>query len=110
MGAVRELCQRAIWLSGGRVEDDGPVEDVIQRYIRTATDSTFTYSNSAYGFTVDSIVLKNSAGERTLTFEPGEDLTVEILLDARAEPAAIHLVEHYQHWRTVFRFKHDPGR
>ena len=83
MGAVRELCQRAIWLSGGKVQEDGSVEDVIQRYMRSATDSTFSYSNPAYDFKVDSVALRNSAGERTLTFEPGEDLTVEILFNAR---------------------------
>jgi lipopolysaccharide transport system ATP-binding protein len=83
MGAVRELCQRAIWLSGGQVEDDGPVEDIIQRYMRSATESTFSYVNPAYDFAIDSIALKNSAGEHTLTFEPGEDLTVEILFNAK---------------------------
>ncbi|HSL81840.1 MAG TPA: ATP-binding cassette domain-containing protein, partial [Thermoanaerobaculia bacterium] len=31
--AVRGSCRRAIWLDGGRVRDDGPVHDVVDRYL-----------------------------------------------------------------------------
>ncbi len=33
MGQVRQLCQRAIWVSHGRVQDDGEVESVAGRYL-----------------------------------------------------------------------------
>ena len=32
MAMVQELCQRAIWIHGGRVMENGPCEDVVQQY------------------------------------------------------------------------------
>ena len=32
-GAVINLCQRAIWLDGGRIITDGPARDVVERYL-----------------------------------------------------------------------------
>ena len=34
MTAVQSLCTRAIWLEGGRIIDDGPVDRVVSRYAR----------------------------------------------------------------------------
>ena len=35
MGAVRELCSRAVWLYEGQVKMDGDTEEVIEKYIET---------------------------------------------------------------------------
>ncbi|MEO8097255.1 MAG: ABC transporter ATP-binding protein [Acidobacteriota bacterium] len=83
MGAVRELCQRAIWLSGGNIQDDGGVEDVVQRYMHAATDSTFSFTSRHYDFEIEQIVLRDGSGAATSTFEPGDDLEVEISFHAK---------------------------
>jgi teichoic acid transport system ATP-binding protein len=36
MSSVREICSRAIWLDGGRVRADGPVEEVVAAYEATS--------------------------------------------------------------------------
>ena len=36
MLAVRALCQRAVWLDGGEVREDGPAEEVARRYAAAA--------------------------------------------------------------------------
>ena len=44
MDQVRRLCQRVYWLKDGRVEDHGPADEVVDRYLeyheRKATEST----------------------------------------------------------------------
>jgi ABC-2 type transport system ATP-binding protein/lipopolysaccharide transport system ATP-binding protein len=37
-GAVGRLCRRAIWLDGGRVQDDGDAHEVIDRYLGTVVN------------------------------------------------------------------------
>jgi ABC-type polysaccharide/polyol phosphate transport system ATPase subunit len=34
LGAISQLCQRGIWIDGGRVQEDGPAADVVARYMR----------------------------------------------------------------------------
>lgn len=36
MTAVEALCQRAVWLEGGRVMADGPTPEVVERYLSTS--------------------------------------------------------------------------
>jgi ABC-type polysaccharide/polyol phosphate transport system ATPase subunit len=33
LGNVREMCDRALWLDGGQIQDDGPVEQVLEKYM-----------------------------------------------------------------------------
>jgi lipopolysaccharide transport system ATP-binding protein len=35
--AVQSLCQRVIWLQGGKIAGDGPSRDVLSRYLRAST-------------------------------------------------------------------------
>jgi len=35
--ALRQLCTRGVWMSGGRVVADGPIDEVIDRYVEDAT-------------------------------------------------------------------------
>jgi len=82
MGAVRELCQRAIWLDGGRVRQDGHVDDVVRAYSTVQVDNSFTYENDDFGFCIEKVLLKNEAGEKRMHFVPGESLSVEIQYQA----------------------------
>jgi ABC-type polysaccharide/polyol phosphate transport system ATPase subunit len=34
LGSITQLCRRAIWLDHGRIQEDGPSEEVVQRYVR----------------------------------------------------------------------------
>ncbi len=88
MGAVRELCHRAVWLDGGRICRDGHVDDVVRAYSSIQVENSFTHLNHEFGFTIERIVLKNEAGESTMHFVPGESMAVEI---------------HYQADRPIFR-------
>jgi lipopolysaccharide transport system ATP-binding protein len=39
MAAVHHLCQSAIWLSGGRIEQSGPVSGCVPAYLRSGTEA-----------------------------------------------------------------------
>ena len=84
MEAIRNLCQRGIWLKNGRLHRDGNVEEVVEAYFNTVSaDQSFTFSNEDYGLTIHKVVLKNARGQETAQFSPGDDLTVEISFDAK---------------------------
>jgi lipopolysaccharide transport system ATP-binding protein len=77
--AVRNLCERVVWLKGGHVEEDGPAGTVVENYFEAiSTVSEFSAQNQQYGFTVERVVLRNSKGNRSLQFSPGEDMIVEV--------------------------------
>lgn len=77
--AVRTLCQRVIWLKGGRIHQDGPAEEVVESYFNAvSSEYSFSSQNDEYGFSVKGVVLKDAAGRESVQFSPGEDMTVEI--------------------------------
>jgi len=77
--AVRNLCSRVVWLKGGRVAEDGPSGTVVENYFEAvSTVSEFSAQNQQYGFTVQRVVLKNSGGNRSAQFLPGDDMIVEM--------------------------------
>jgi lipopolysaccharide transport system ATP-binding protein len=84
MEAIRSLCQRCIWMKDGRVHKDGPTDEIVEDYFNSVSnEQSFSCSNSEYGLNVTKVALKNSRGEETGQFCPGEDLTVEISYDAQ---------------------------
>jgi lipopolysaccharide transport system ATP-binding protein len=86
MDAVRNLCQRGIWLKDGRLHRDGSAEEVTDAYFDgTASAFDFTCANEDYGLVIQKLTLKNSRGEETSQFRPGEDLIVEIHYEARMQ-------------------------
>lgn len=77
--AVRNLCQRAVWLKNGRIEQDGPVDEVAENYFNTlSTGNKFSSQNEHYGFAIRGVALKDGAGNETSQFSPGEDMVVEL--------------------------------
>jgi len=42
MGAVQNLCSRAIWLNDGKIVEDGPAGEVVSSYLETSFTTTFT--------------------------------------------------------------------
>jgi lipopolysaccharide transport system ATP-binding protein len=82
--AVRNLCRRGIWLKDGRLHEDGRAEEIIETYFNSTTDKpTFASFNPVHGLVIQKVALKNSRGEETGQFRPGEDLIVEISYDAQ---------------------------
>jgi lipopolysaccharide transport system ATP-binding protein len=79
MDAIRNLCQRGIWLKNGQLNGDGPSAEIVDSYFNSATDkNSFSFSSASYGLTIEKVVLRNGDGNETNQFRPGDDLIVEI--------------------------------
>jgi hypothetical protein len=100
MSAVSSLCNRALWIDGGRLVADGDVDEVAQAYLNTLSNSSFNYFSNKYDLVIENVVLKNARGEVCSSFAPGDDLIVEVWFDARTRidnPAVWLLVESLRH-------------
>src|ERR1700722_10346942 len=83
MQAVRNLCQRCIWMKDGRLHKDGKADEIVDDYFNNISEEqSFSCTNPDYGLTVQKVVLRNDLGKETSQFCPGDDLTVEISYDA----------------------------
>jgi lipopolysaccharide transport system ATP-binding protein len=99
MGAISNLCQRAMLLDGGRIVDSGSTDSVVQSYVRLATSALTAdgYSDlrtrarrghvSKAGLyrsplrsqaMFDWVRTINGQGDQTGTFVEGEPVTVEV--------------------------------
>jgi len=84
MEAVRNLCQRGVWLKEGRVHKDGKADEIVEAYFNSiANDGPFSCANPDYGLIINKVVLRNNRGEESSQFRPGDDLVVDITYDAQ---------------------------
>ncbi|MGC9356219.1 MAG: ABC transporter ATP-binding protein [Anaerolineae bacterium] len=90
--AVRNICERAIWLDDGRVVADGSAESVVQQYmdrswnedeveVESDVEEEARWGNSKVEI-VD-VRLLDEGGMQTQLFHVGEPLTVEITYHAK---------------------------
>jgi homopolymeric O-antigen transport system ATP-binding protein len=93
MEAVRNLCQRGIWMKDGSVHKDSAVEETLAAYFdEMSGDRRFFYESPHYGLTIHNVVLKNGRGQKSSEFHPGSDLIVEIEYEARRRLERPYLV------------------
>jgi lipopolysaccharide transport system ATP-binding protein len=90
LAQVREMCDRAIWVDRGRVQDEGPVEPVLSEYMAHALDANRQMAPSSrpvdesawrWGSGEGSIVqvqFLDGEGKPRSSFETGTPLTIRI--------------------------------
>jgi lipopolysaccharide transport system ATP-binding protein len=84
MEAVRNLCERGIWMKEGRLYKDGKIGSIIEDYFSDSADEVnFFCANADYGLTIQKVILKNGQGKECGHFQPGDDLVVEVQYDAQ---------------------------
>jgi lipopolysaccharide transport system ATP-binding protein len=84
MDAVRNLCQKALWLKNGRLHREGSADRIVEDYFAAlASERSFSSVNQDYGLAVKKVSLKNSQGEETGQFSPGDEMIVEIDYEAQ---------------------------
>ncbi|MGA7245694.1 MAG: ABC transporter ATP-binding protein [Terracidiphilus sp.] len=82
--AIRNLCQRALWIKDGRLHKDGEAEEVLDDYFASlGRDASFSCENPDYGLTVHKVVVRNARGEEIAQFVPGEDLVIDVFYEAK---------------------------
>jgi ABC-type polysaccharide/polyol phosphate transport system ATPase subunit len=91
-GAVGQLCDRAVWLDGGRITDDGPARTVLDRYLRATvparaeTAVRFAETNAVEALTLR---LVDAAGEPAEAVRRDEPLTLALDFTARQATAGL---------------------
>jgi ABC-type polysaccharide/polyol phosphate transport system ATPase subunit len=86
--ALRALCDRAIWLRQGRVEAEGPCEEVVGRYEehlrrRAAREAAPRGRHGTGEVVIHEVALRDAAGKPRQEFRSGETLRVEVVFEAR---------------------------
>jgi lipopolysaccharide transport system ATP-binding protein len=88
--SVRQLCTRALLLSGGRIVDDGPPDEVTRRYEQqhhqhgVAQTGAVDRLHAPRGYHLRRVELRNAAGEVTSRFDAGDVMEIHLWASGRA--------------------------
>jgi len=100
-GAVARLCTRAVWLEHGRVRDDGPVTEVVDRYLQTTVQAVTKaeVDPSPHGVIERLSLSVHVDGEAGETIRRDQPLIFELTFASRAPvralDAAIYLIDRH---------------
>ena len=88
LGAITRLCPRAVWLEGGRVQDDGPAREIVSSYLLRATpgrllDAEFEEDPAAPASINRATVRDAATGEILTTPRRGDAFRVEMTYEVR---------------------------
>ena len=99
MSAVATLCKKGILITAGCVEKAGTISEVIDRYLSHASDSpenvdlsNHTQRQGTGQVRISQIGLLDSAGNPSRHFEYGDDLSFEMVLEARGPSPPLYCV------------------
>ena len=106
MSVVTRLCERGIWLDGGRVTATGPMEDVVRQYLGSGTGGEAQYEAVDLGdapgndiIRLRGVRIRNHLGEVVSSLDARHPAFVEIE----------HLVLQRRPVRTAFRLASAEG-
>lgn len=97
---VTSFCDRAIWLKNGRVERDGPAQEVVPEYEeflltlgrrRVEDGSELEGLPEGHAAAIKSIRLTGQGGNETRNYVPGRGFTVAIEFESRDPKGAYHV-------------------
>lgn len=85
--ALRGLCERALWLRGGRVAELGPAGEALGRYEehlrrRAAREDAARGRHGTGEVVIESVRLTDGAGREQAEYRSGETLRVEVVFHA----------------------------
>lgn len=88
LGAITQICGRAVWLQGGRVQTVGPAREIVSAYLQQATpgrllDAEFEVEPDA-AVAVQRVTVRDPATGRVLTVpERGQPFVIQLAFDVR---------------------------
>lgn len=84
MGAVQNLCQRAIWLKDGQVRYDGTSGETVNSYLASLrdADAALVAESRSGNLKIEKVVTLNSSGEPTASFRTGDQLIIDLHYNA----------------------------
>ncbi len=109
MGAVSELCNRAILLADGELVADGSTSSVIEKYLQAGNKSSFIQmqTNSQHPVYVTQMRLADSDGDSLGRVELGEDAVLEIGFTVEERLSNVSMAVMLSRSGTSLMFSHD---
>src|SRR5579871_3778099 len=84
LGAIRGLCDRAIWIEHGQLQHQGPTQDTVNRYLASVQEGfVFAEGRREDKLWIERVLLRGSSGEVTTTFRANEPIRVDVHYQAR---------------------------
>ena len=88
LGAITQLCARAVWLEGGRIQADGPAREIVSSYLERAMpgrllDAEFDADPGAAAAVRRVTVRDAAAGQLLTLLERGRPFTIEMAFEVR---------------------------
>ena len=88
MSAVKNLCDRAVYLNQGEIEYDGKVEDCIDFYInKNISQNELSLSENTFRKGIGEFIFSSftfyCGSKKTDRFELGENIIIELLIDSK---------------------------
>lgn len=84
LAAVEALCDRAIWLDGGRLKDQGPIADILRSYHRSLDEGLlFEATDSSDDVRCIKATTQNKLAEPTGTFNVGDPMAIDFVFDSK---------------------------
>ena len=79
MGAVGQLCSRAVWLDQGSIREAGDTSEVIQQYLTDTSEQAFGMArrSGTQQVSTSSLSLMNAHEEATRHFQMGDTLEID---------------------------------
>jgi ABC-type polysaccharide/polyol phosphate transport system ATPase subunit len=88
LGAITQLCARAVWLEGGRIQADGPAREIVSSYLERAMpgrllDAEFDAEPGAAAAVRRVTVRDTATGQLLTVLERGRPFTIEMAFEVR---------------------------
>jgi lipopolysaccharide transport system ATP-binding protein len=83
MGAIRQLCNRVIWIDQGKTRAKGEVELIVMNYLAESSGGFVQSNLESDCLRIEKVTLRDRGGRAKTSFLPGEDLVVEISFVAK---------------------------
>ena len=112
--AVTSLCDRAIYLEKGQIRAEGPVTEVVDKYIRRATEQAREAIDENKPAYIEEVSLRAEEGE-DLVFRPGQRVVAEVRIRCprMSDPVAVAIALRDENYNMFFyvdsaRLVHEP--
>lgn len=114
MGAVGQLCTRAIWLEDGKMKADGATDKVIQQYLTSPANQgeSYTQRSGNKKAVFSGLKLENAAGQPCADFRMGDDIQLGFQLSFQENINELDLVVGIRNAagdRITHILNHDEG-
>ena len=83
MGAVRQLCNRVIWLEEGMLMGEGETGKLVADYQAHSSKGFIQKNLESDCLRIEAVILRGREGRSRSIFRPGEDLSIEIHFTAK---------------------------